>query len=163
MFKKIIMAGLFVCAAIVPGLAKNLAVPPKDPVATLTIPDSWKPSEIEFGYGAKSPDGDVFFSVEYATAARIDKLFATTDAWMKENKIKPKGKAKESEMDMGGLPAKIFTYEATDENGDTEIDLVVIPGGKGRMILLTLWGSKEEQEANKTELSAIQRSIKAIN
>jgi len=163
MLKRLVIASVTLYAAIAPVFAENLAVPAKNPIATLTIPDSWKLANIDFGYRAESPDGDVYFFVEYASAARVDKLFATNDEWMKENKIKPKGKAEEKEIEIGGLPARVFTYEATDENGDTLIDFVVIPGSKGRTILLTLWGSEEERETNQTDIMAIQKSLKAIN
>lgn len=162
MFKKIFIASLFVCSTLAPGFAKNLAVPAKDPIATLTIPDSWKQEAIEYGYSAKSPDGDIFFSVEYAAANRIDKMFALNQSWMKDNKIKTKGKAAEKELEIGGLPAKMFTYQATDENGDTQIDFVTIPAGK-QLIMITIWGSTEEREANKADIVAIQKSLKAIN
>ena len=157
------IAAVVLCSTITFGFAKNLAVPAKDPIATLSIPDTWDMDEIDYGYSAASPDGAVNFYVEFASAARIDNLFAANDKWMKENSIKQKAKAEEKEIEIGGLPAKIFTYQATDEDGDTVIDFVVLPGGKGRMILLTLWGSQEERESNKADIVSIQKSIKAIN
>jgi hypothetical protein len=163
MLKKLMIAGMFLCAAIAPGFAKNLAVPAKNPAATLTIPDNWEMDEIEYGYSAASPDGAVNFYVEYASASRVDNLFAANDKWMKENSIKPKAKAEEKEIEIGGLPAKVFTYQATDEDGDTVIDFVVMPAGKDRMILLTLWGSQEDRDSNKADIVTIQKSIKAIN
>ena len=162
MLKNIAIAGLILIASIAPGFAKNLAVPAKDPIATLAIPDSWKPNAIEYGYAAKSPDGDVFFAVEYATEARIEKMFATNKTWMKENKIVTKGDAAEKVTELGGLPAKIFTYQATDENGETQIDFVTIAAGK-QLIMITLWASTAEREANKDDIIAIQKSLKAIN
>jgi hypothetical protein len=163
MLKRLFVASTLLIAAIVPGLAKNLAVPAKDPVATLVIPDSWKPEEIDFGYSAKSPDGDLFFAVEYAAGNRVAKMLANNDVWLKENKIKAKGEPTEREFEFGGLPAKLINYKATDPNGDTEVDFVIIPAGKGRVIMMTLWGSKEEQKANKTDLDIIQNSFKKID
>jgi hypothetical protein len=120
MIKKIIFASAVFALALSPAIAKNLAVPAKNPVATIVFPDTWKTEEIEYGYSAKSPDGGIFFSVESASGTRIDKLFANNDAWMKENNIKPKGKAVEKEVEFGGLKAKLFAYEAKDEDGDTK-------------------------------------------
>jgi hypothetical protein len=153
---------MIVCAAVAPGVAKNLAVPEKNPVATLMIPDTWTQQEIEFGYSGTSPDGNLFFSVEFAKSDRIDKLFATNDDWMRENKISATGEPKQQEVLLGGLSAKVFTYQATDENGPTEVDFVIIPAGK-RIVLLTLWGSLKEQNDNKADLDLIKNSIKAIN
>jgi hypothetical protein len=161
--KRFAIAMIAALASFGPVFAKNLAVPPKDPVATLMIPDSWKPEAIDFGYSAKSPDGDIFFSVEYASGPRIAKMLANNDDWLKDNKIRPTGEPTEREFNFGGLPAKLINYKAKDENGDTEVDFVIIPAGPNRVIMLTLWGSKEEQAKNKDDLMAIQNSFKAIN
>jgi hypothetical protein len=163
MIKRLTLSVLLTCALALPVWAKNLAVPAKDPVATLMIPDSWKPEAIDFGFSAKSPDGDIFFAVEYAAGSRVAKMLASNDVWLKENKIKAKGEPTEREFEFGGLPAKHINYKATDPNGDTEVDFIIIPAGTGRVIMLTLWGSKEEQEKNRDDLNAIQRSFKAIN
>ncbi len=74
MFKRASFAALVFCLAMAPALAKNLAVPEKDPIATVTIPDTWKMEEIDYGYSAKSPDGDVQFYFEYASQSRVDKM-----------------------------------------------------------------------------------------
>jgi hypothetical protein len=163
MIKRLILTLTLACLSASPSFAKNLAVPAKDPVATLVIPDSWKPEAIDFGYSAKSPDGDIFFAVEYAAGSRVAKMLANNDEWLKENKIRPKGEATEREFDFGGLKAKLINYKATDPNGDTEVDFVIIPAGPGRVIMMTLWGSKEEQAKNKADLDIIQNSFKAIN
>jgi hypothetical protein len=101
-----------------PASANNFAVPEKNPIATLVIPDSWKIEDIEYGYSAKSSDGDVFFSVEYAAGARIEKMLDNNTDWMKENHIKAKGKPVEKQIEIGGLPAKLLHYDASDEDGD---------------------------------------------
>jgi len=143
--------------------AKNFAVPEKNPAATLVIPDSWKIEEIDYGYSAKSSDGDVFFSVEYAGGSRIEKMLENNTDWMKENHIQAKGKPVEKDIEIGGLSAKLVHYDAADENGDTMVDFVVIPAGHGRVIMLTLWGSEEELKANQADIDAIKKSVKAIN
>lgn len=159
-----LLAATVLCLYLTPAAwAKNFAVPPKNPAATLVIPDSWQIEEIDYGYSAKSSDGDVFFSVEYAGGSRIDKMLENNDDWMKENHIKAKGKPVEKDIQIGGLPAKLLHYEASDENGDTMVDFVFISGGAGRVIMLTLWGSEEELKANEADIDAIKKSIKAIN
>ena len=162
MLRTLVLTTAPVFSAALPGQARNLSVPAKNPAATLMIPDSWTPTEIEFGYSGTSPDGKVFFSAEYASAARIDTRFETNDARMKENKIQPKGEPKKREITRGGLKATLFSYQASDENGATEINFVTIRAGN-RIVLLTLWGSGEEQKANRTDVELIENSVKAIN
>jgi len=163
MVRKFILAAAVLAAAMVPSYAKTLSVPANDPVATVTIPDTWEIEKTDFGFSAASPDEDVNFFVEYASASRVEKMLALNDEWMKEQEIVPKGKPEETEGSIGGLPAKMFTYAATDPDGDTVIEFILIPGGKGRMILLTLWGSEEARKDNMEAIQAISASIKAVN
>ena len=163
MFRKFMLAVPLMLAMIVPSYAKNLAVPAKNPAATIVIPDSWDLDETEFGYSATSPDEDVIFSVETAGGARVDKMMEANDQWMKDQEITPKGKPVEEKLTIGGLPATVYTYQARDPDGDTIIDFVLLPAGNGRVMLLTLWASKAARDENGADIAAILSSIKAIN
>ncbi|MEN9708259.1 MAG: hypothetical protein RIQ68_667 [Pseudomonadota bacterium] len=162
MIRKMMLAAALVATFALPSSAKNLAVPEKNPAATISIPDSWELLENDFGYSAVSEDEEVIFSIESASGARIDKLFESNEKWMIEQEIVPKGKAVEEELTIGGIPAKVFTYQATDAEGDTVIDFVVLPAGNNRIMLITLWASEEGRAANKAEISDLLMSIKAI-
>ncbi len=81
---------------------------------------------------------------------------------MKENKIKPKGDAVKSDIEVNGLKATLFRYDATDEDGDTILEFLLIPANK-RVVLITLWGSEAERDANKADIMAIESSLKPIN
>jgi hypothetical protein len=147
---------------VMPLSAKNFAVPDKDPTVTLTLPDNWKTEEIEFGYSAVSPGKDVFFSVEFASVGRVDALMKTNEKWMKENGIKMVTPQK-VETTINGIPATVLQFETTDENGQTTLEFIMMPGGKNRMIMLTLWGSDEERKKHGAAIDSIMSSVKAIN
>lgn len=163
MFKKVILVAAFIAAAAVPAYAKNFALPEKNPVATVVIPDSWDVDESEFGYSATSPDDDVIFTIESATAARVDKLIESNMKWMKDQDIVPKGPATQEKIVLNGVPAEVYSYKATDPDGDTIIDFVLLPASNGRVLLLTLWGPDEAREENKADISTILNSVKPIN
>ncbi len=145
-----------------PALAKNLAFPEKNPIGTIVLPDSWKPREIEFGWEAKSPNDDIYLSIEMINDKLINKVANSNDAWMKDNKIQLKPNPIVEDLMLGGLFAKAFKYQATDENGPTVIYQVFVMAGKGAA-LITIWGSEEEQKTREKELNTIMNSIKAIN
>jgi hypothetical protein len=147
---------------VMPAYAKNFAVPDKNPAITITVPDDWKTQEIEFGYSARPADEAIFFSVEFASARNIDKMMATNDAWMKDNKIK-KVEPIKVELPLNGIPATVFQFRTTDGNGPTKVDFILLPAGNNRMIMITVWGNDEERETHAKALDAIFGSIKAIN
>jgi hypothetical protein len=163
MRKAILIATVLLFGVSSAALAKNFAFPEKNPSGTVSIPDTWSTEEIEYGYSAKSPGEDVFFSVEFAGGSRLDKMLDNNVEWMKENEIEPKGKPVEKEIEINGIPAKLLHFDATDGDGDTTVDFVFISGGSGRVTMFTLWGSAEEIEANQADIDSIKKSIKAIN
>ncbi len=147
---------------VTPAWAKKFAFPTNDPAATVTIPDTWKTQSIKYGFQAKSPDGDIFFSVESAPAKNMEKMLDENTAWMKENKITVTAKATEREVDFGGLKGKMLVSPAKDENGETQLILIFAEAGQ-RLIFVTLWASVEEQKANDKDINTIMGSIKAID
>jgi hypothetical protein len=159
---RVLVFTAFAALTAAPALARNVAVPANDPAALLTVPDNWKFEEIEYGYSAMSPGKDVYFSVEYAGKNKVDAMMNANTAWMKENGIDASVKAQKTEMDFGGLPGTVFTFDTKDENGPTKVDFVMLPGGKNRLIFLTLWGSAEERQKHSAEIDRIMNSVKAI-
>ncbi len=160
--KTILVAATLLAALSAPAYAKNFAVPADDPAATIALPDNWKLTEIEYGYSVVSPDKDIFFSVEYAGGKRIDEMTKLNDDWLKENDIKLIGDPEKVETDFNGIKGSILKFKAKDENGPTHVNFGFIPAGKNRVIMLTLWGSDEEQTAHDAEITKILDSIKPI-
>ncbi len=163
MVRKFMLAAAFIVAVAAPAYAKNYALPEKNPVATVVIPDSWEVEESDYGYSATSPDEDVIFSIESASASRVDKMIEANLKWMNDQEIVPKGKAVEEDVNINGFPAKVYSYKATDPEGDTLIEFVMMPAGNGRVLLLTFWGSQEARDENKADISNIIMSVKPIN
>ncbi|MBF9234169.1 hypothetical protein [Microvirga alba] len=159
--KKILIGAVLAGLLALPAQARNFAVPDKDPSVTLTVPDTWKVEEITYGYSAQSPGKDVFFSVEYANARDIEAMLDNNEQWMKQNKIK-KVKPQKIEGPLNGIDATVFQFNTTDENGPTQVEFVLLPAGKQRMIMLTLWGSDEERAKHKNAIDAIMNSVKPI-
>ena len=145
-----------------PALARNFAIPSDDPAATVTVPDSWTIEEIDYGYSAVSPGKDVFFSVESASNTKIDAMMKNNENWMKENGIDNSVTPTKGEMDFGGLSGTVYRFDTKDENGPTRVDFVLLPGGKNRVIFLTLWGSSDERKKHSADVEAIMNSVKAI-
>ena len=158
----IFVLGLFV--TIHSGYAKNISFPSKEPAASVTVPDKWKIKTIEYGFEAKSPNDDIYFSVESARGKSIDKMVESADAWMKDNKIVVKPNPEQRVINFGGLEGFTLKYQATDENGPTSILLIFMTlEPKKDLVLMTFWGSEEEQAARQDDINIILSSIKAIN
>ncbi|KAA2236942.1 hypothetical protein [Salinarimonas soli] len=158
----------FVAAAmVVVGLvgaaeAKNFAVPSNDPALTMSVPDDWIIQKIDYGFSARTPNEDVVIYVEAATAKNLDAMLATNDQWMRDNGIK-KVTPKQTEGNFAGLEATNFRYDTTDKNGPTRVDLMLLPGGKNRVIMFSIWGSEDERAEHRDAIDAIMGSVKSLN
>jgi hypothetical protein len=161
--KKLLLGAALAAALVMPAWAKNLAVPADDPAVTLSVPNSWTMQEIDFGYSATSPEKDVAFYVEYASGKRLKAMTDLNKEWLKENSIKTIGEPQELELDFNGVKGSVLKYKAKDENGPTNVNFAFIPAGKDRVIMLTIWGSDEEQAKVGKDLDSILGSIKPIN
>lgn len=161
--KKMLLIAALAASVAMPAFAKNFAVPSNDPAVTITVPDDWKTQKIDYGFSARPQDESVVFYAESTDAKGLDKMMALNESWMKENKIKPKGKPVEQDFEMGGLKASLLRYAADDENGETMVDFVFVQVSGNRLVMFTLWGSDEERKEHGDAIKSIQRSIKAIN
>jgi hypothetical protein len=159
--KRLLLSAVLTAALALPGFAKDFSVPKKNPAITLTIPDTWKIRDIDYGYSAASPGDDVYFYVESTDPNNVDKMLALNDDWMKEQKITPLGEPKVTVVDQGPVKGKIYNYKAKDENGPTNVSFTLIPAG-GSLIMLTLWGSEEEQKKHNAEIDSILGSIRPV-
>ena len=161
--RKMLLVAALAASFAVPAFAKNFAVPSNNPAATIAIPDDWKTRSIDYGFSARPQDESVVFYAESTDAKGLDKMMALNESWMKENKIKPKGKPVEQDFEMGGLKASLLRYAAEDEDGETIVDFVFVQVSGNRLVMFTLWGSDEDRTKHADEIKGIQRSIKAIN
>lgn len=157
---KYLVAAAALIAGIVPGLARDLTVPAKNPAVTLTVPDSWKTTEDGTSYKSVSRDGDVFFYVEFADADDAADLEDNNLAWMKKNKINSKMKPVVSEIDFNGTAGKVQTFNTTSDEGKTIVEFITLPASKDRIVMLTLWASQEQRAANSADIAGLLKSVK---
>lgn len=161
---RVLLMALCFFAVAQAAIAKTMNFPAKQPLASVTIPDKWKIKSIEYGFEAKSPNDDIYFSVETARGQSIDKMVEGTDAWMRDNKIVVKPNPEQRMMNFGGLEGFTVKYQATDENGPTVIALIFMTLEPSKeVVLMTFWGSEAEQAARQDDINIILSSIKALN
>ena len=164
MILRVLLMVLCMFAGAHAALAKTMTFPAREPAASVTIPDKLKIKTIEYGFEAKSPNDDIYFSVESARGKSTDKMIEAADAWMKDNKIVIKPNPEQRVLNFGGLEGFTIKYQATDENGPTVIVLIFMTmEPKKDLVVMTFWGSEEEQAARQDDINLILSSIKALN
>ena len=138
-------------------------LPDDKPVVSITIPDSWKPEEIEKGVQGQTADSDVYLSIEITKSEKgMNAIIDGSFSMLKEHKIDlKKGGRKENKFDLNGLPADELLFQGKDEDGPTVVSITFVPV-KDTVLVFTYWASPEGDKKHTKELSAIVQSVKAI-
>jgi hypothetical protein len=140
--------------------AKDIVLPEKNPAVTLTIPDDWKTEVRDTEVVSTSPDGDVSFEVGFETRADRDSLVKDKVSFLRKQKVNLSIKPVEQAMDFGGTPARVQRYRTTDKYGKTIVDLVTLDASRDRALLMTIWGSEDQRQANEAALDTIMKSVR---
>ncbi|MBB3407954.1 hypothetical protein FHT87_001857 [Rhizobium sp. BK316] len=159
--KKLIIAAAFAAFLPVMAQAETLEFPSDDPVASVTIPDSWGPKETETGIDAQSEDSAIYLSIDVADEATSDKIIDEAFAFLQKNGVSIEEKTqKESEAEINGMTMKTFDWDGSDKEGPVNIGVAVLSPSEGKLLLITYWGTKGKQDAHDDELIAIISSLK---
>ena len=161
--KSTLIAAFFAFALPVAALAADMQLPADAPVATVTIPDSWNPTEIDHGVEAVSADDAVYLSIEVANEKTTDKMIEDIFAFLEENGVKI-DLATQSEADdkLNGMDVSTIEWEGEDEDGPVSVGVTMLSPKPGKLLLMTYWGSKGDQEKHLNDFVGIIASIKPV-
>lgn len=162
-----VRSGLIALVAFVllPGfaVAKTFPVPSDDPIATVSIPDSWNPETYEGGVEATSDDGKIYVAIEQVAADDVKsateegiKFFVKQGVEIDANSMKTK------EIKINSLDAFDIGFTGKDKDGPANVSLTLVKtNAAGKFLLLYYWGSPEGEKANAADLKKISDSIQA--
>ncbi|MGG6896818.1 MULTISPECIES: histidine kinase [Rhizobium] len=160
--KKIVLLAAALVAFPMLANAKTLAFPSDAPVASVTVPDSWKPKETESGIDANSPDSAIYFALDVASGDNVEKVVGDAISFLDKNGVKVDDSTRKDDdsNEVNGMKLSILNWQGTDENGAVNINLGVLSPAPNKILVLTYWGSKEDQDKHKQEVLDIIGSIK---
>jgi hypothetical protein len=143
--------------------AKTFKLPNDDfAIASIDMPDSWKPKEAENGVFGESADGAVYLSVvavgsDKGIEAEIDDTF---DMLKTHKVVLDESTKKENKFKVGGFDATELLYQGKDEDGPAAISIVFVPI-KDKLIIMTYWVTTAKEKEHLQEVGKIVNSLKA--
>jgi hypothetical protein len=162
--KRFIAAVAFSAALAMPAAAKNFAIPAKNPIATLVLPDDWSADEIDTGVEVTSKDDEVYLAFETVKAKNAEAALNDSLDYLKGKGVTvDESSMKQQELTMNGMKGIQVTFTGKDKDGDAQISLMLLAASKDRLVMLTYWASPEGAKANDAALNKIAESIKPLN
>jgi hypothetical protein len=142
--------------------AKTFKLPNEDfAIASVDMPDSWKPKEAENGVFGESADGAVYLSIvavgsEKGMDAEIDDTF---EMLKKHNVTLDDSTKKEQKFKIGSLDATELLFQGKDEDGPAAISIVFVPI-KDKLVIMTYWVTTAKEKEHLKEVGTIVNSLK---
>lgn len=159
--KKALLAALVLALAPVASHAATLNFPSEAPVASVTIPDEWKPEETESGIQAQSPDDAVYLSMDVADGDNVEKVIGDTFKYLEDQKVTvDPATQKETDATVNGMVVKNFEWSGKDQTGDASIAVALVQVSAENMLVLTYWGTPGDQDKHGDTIAAILSSMK---
>ena len=157
----IMIAFSLACLAAGPAFAKTYGLPDKKPAVMVTLPNSWKPTEVERGVEATSPDGETYIAIETATAKGMEKLIDEDIKFLSEQGVViDKASQQSQDTNVAGMPVSFLHWTGKDKDGPTSVTLGIFGVSDNLVMLMTAWSSPAGDKANGGDLDTILGSIK---
>ena len=131
-------------------------------IASIDIPDSWKPKEVDRGVECQSSDDAVYMSIvavgsEKGMSAEIDETFEMLKS---RNVVLDEKTKKENKFKLGSLDATELLFQGKDEDGPTAVSIVFVPV-KDKMVIITYWVETAKEKEHLKEVGTIVNTLKA--
>lgn len=144
--------------------AKSFSIGDKRPVATITIPDSWKTETIENGVEATSPDEGISIAIEAVEIKDVEQATREGIKYFGDQGVKiDPSTQKQRETTMSGKPAIDISWKGKDEDGEeTNVGLTFVILSEKDSVLFYFWGDDESTKMNEPALKSIADSIRSV-
>ncbi|MEJ1160700.1 histidine kinase [Prosthecomicrobium sp. N25] len=131
-------------------------------VASVDLPANWKPTAIEAGVEAVSPDEEIYLAVEVASVASAEKAVTEALEYLLKQGVKVDDKTvKQTEGTINGMPLFEISAKGQDDDGaETDISVAVAVVNETTMLVLTYWGSETGEKNHAETLVKIAQSLK---
>ena len=153
-------ASLCVTAA-APASAKVFELPPANPAVTVDLPGSWKPSEVENGVEATSPDGETYVAVETATAKSMSLLIDQDVDFLTKSGVNiDRATQQTKDTTVNGMSVSFLHWKGRDKDGPTAVTLAIFGVTDNLIVLMTAWSSPAGDKLHGDAMDKIVASIK---
>lgn len=160
-FYKSAAMALALCAFVPSAQAKVFSIPSENAIATVNVPDDWKPNETDKGIEMNSPDSGIYVDAEEVQGADITAAVTETVKLLtKQGLVIDESSKQEADSEKNGLKMHDFLYKGKDNDGPTNFSLTLIETSiPDKYLMLTFWGSDAAVKANDKVLGDIAQSV----
>ena len=162
--KRILLLAAFSLTAVASTVSANTyELPDEKPVASVTIPSTWKQDKYEDGVECVSPKNEVYLAIEGIESDSIEESVKDAIKFLKKKGVSiKKDTEKQQHLKINDMEGDEVVWEGKDEDGDCVVSLAFLQVTKKRGLMVVYWSSTDVAKKNDAALATIIRSIKPI-
>jgi hypothetical protein len=158
--QKFVVSVLLCAGSIAPAISATHKVPGDEPIASVTIPDSWRTREFGECVEATSPDGAVFFLVMPAERKIAESMGEAMRYLRNRGGITVKSETRKDESGkLNGMEVRNVSWQGKNSKGDVKICFAVVSVAENKPLLVAYWCSPEAEKKHRKGLDKILQSI----
>jgi hypothetical protein len=145
--------------------AETVNIPEDDPAISLDVPHSWKPEVTDKGIACESPDQVATVYFEVTSEKDLHELIDENVDWlMKDQSVQvDKSSEQRQEFEAAGLKWQRISWAGESKDwGPATIGFLFTGAGKDKMLAVTYWVTKKDQDKRFPTMSKIIESVKLI-
>jgi hypothetical protein len=162
------MKSLFIAAAAALMLATTataaeMKFPSAEPVASITLPDTWTANETDTGMEVTTADGSIYLGVDIAEPKDTEQVVKEAIDWLGTQGVTVDlATQKQSEAKINGRDIFFIEWKGKDKEGDASVGLAALVLSAETVLVFTYWGTPGEEQKNATAISDVLNSIKPV-
>ncbi len=149
------------CLLAAPAMAKTYELPDANPAVSVTLPNSWKPTEVEKGVEATSPDGETYVALETATAKGMETLIDEDIKFLTDQGVQIDRSSQQThDTTQNGMSVSFLRWSGRDKDGPTNVTLGIFGVSDNLVLLMTAWSSPAGEKRYDKEMNDIVSNIR---
>jgi hypothetical protein len=158
LFATLLVAASFTTAN---AAARSFPLPADRPLATIEVPDDWRPVASRDEVEGSAGEAAVGLAVQFIAAPDFEAAVAAAMANLAQKRVlAAPGTRRTAPRRYSGLNARKIDFSGTDPNGDSDITVILVElPAKSAFVAICVWGEDEAQESVSNDVQAIAESI----
>lgn len=144
--------------------AGEMKFPSDDPIASITLPESWIGKETDTGIEVSSEDDAIYFFIDVADVKGTDAVIADAIKFLGDNgvTIDPASVKESKDQKLNGMDIAFLEWNGTDKDGPASIGMAIAAVNAENLLVVTYWGTKGEEEKHAADMGAMIDSLKPV-
>ena len=146
-------------------VAATFSLPGTNAIATIDIPDSWQPTQVDGNVEGLSPDGKVYANAKIVQGKDVADAADAGGKWFESKGVKfDESSYISKDFESNGMKGFNISVLGTDNIGKTQVSMSFFQTkNPEEFVMVSIWGDESLVGQNLTDVNAIGASVKPAN